>query len=82
MVEVDIFTKFAHFIPVKRPYTTASIAQLSLDNIVKLHGLPKTIVSNKDTIFVSAFQKEPYIQSLQSQLSNEHCLPSSNEWAN
>lgn len=58
MVVVDRFTKFAHFVAVKHPYTAASIAQLFMDNIVRLHGLPQTIVSDRDTIFVSAFWKE------------------------
>jgi hypothetical protein len=43
---------------VKHPYTTVSIAKVFLDNIVKLHGLPKTIVTDRDTIFVSHFWKE------------------------
>lgn len=57
LVIVDRLTKYAHFIPVKHPYTTASIAQLFLDHIVKLHGLPSTIVTDRDTIFLSNFWK-------------------------
>lgn len=57
MVVVDRLTKFGYFIPVKHPYTAATIAQLFLDNVVKLHGLPQTIVSDRDTIFVSSFWK-------------------------
>ena len=55
LVVVDRLTKFAHFIPIKHPYTTASIAQLFLDHIVILHGLPHSIVSDRDMVFVSAF---------------------------
>ena len=55
MVVVDRLTKFAHFVAVKHPYTASTIAQLFMDNIVKLHGLPNSIVSDRDTIFVSAF---------------------------
>lgn len=58
MVVVDRLTKFAHFMVVKHPYTTSSITQLFIDNFVKLHGLPNSIVSDPDTIFVSAFWKE------------------------
>jgi hypothetical protein len=55
LVVVDRLTKYAHFLPVKHPYIAISIAKLFLDNIVKLHGLPKSIVSDRDPIFVSHF---------------------------
>lgn len=58
MVIVDRLTKFAHFLPVKHPYTAASIAQLFMDNIVRLHGMPQSIVTDRDTIFVSSFWRE------------------------
>jgi len=57
MVVVDRLTKFAHFIPMKHPYSAATVAQLFMDNIVKMHGLPNIIVSDRDRIFVSAFWK-------------------------
>jgi hypothetical protein len=58
LVVVDRFTKFAHFLRVKHPYTAIIIAQLFLDNIVKLHGLLQSIVTGRDTIFVSQFWKQ------------------------
>jgi transposase InsO family protein len=58
LVIVDRLTKYAHFLPVKHPYSTQTIAQLFLDNIIKLHGLPNSIVTDRDTIFVSNFWKE------------------------
>ena len=58
MVVVDRLTKFAHFVAVKHPYTASSIAHLFMDNVVKLHGLPNSIVTDRDTIFVSQFLKE------------------------
>lgn len=60
LVVVDRLTKFAHFVPVKHPYTTVSTSQLFVDNIVRLHGLPQTIVTDRDTIFLSNFWKEPF----------------------
>jgi hypothetical protein len=58
MVVVDRLTKYAHFVPVKHLYIASTIAQLFMDNIVKLHGIPHSIVSDRDTIFVSQFWKE------------------------
>ena len=58
LVVVDRFTKCAHFLGLKHPFTAAQIAKLVLDNIVKLHGLPSSIVTDRDKIFVSAFWKE------------------------
>ena len=58
LVVVDRLTKFAHFLPVKHPYTAATIAQLFMDNVVTLHGLPSTIVTDRDTVFLSHFWKE------------------------
>jgi hypothetical protein len=58
VVVVDRFTKYAHFFATKHPYTAQTIAQLILDNVVKLHGLPKTIVTDRDPVFLSKFWKE------------------------
>ncbi|WVZ78975.1 hypothetical protein U9M48_026610 [Paspalum notatum var. saurae] len=58
LVVVDRFTKFAHFIAIKHPYTAQVIARCILDNVVRLHGLPKSIVSDRDPVFVSHFWQE------------------------
>jgi hypothetical protein len=58
LVVVDRLTKFAHFIPLKHPYTTSVVVQLFMDNIVKLHGTPESIVTDRDTVFVSSFWRE------------------------
>ena len=58
LVVVGRFTKVSHFLPLKHPFTAASVAKVFLNNIVKLHGLPLEIVSNRDKIFTSSFRKE------------------------
>lgn len=55
MVVVDKQSKYTRFIRLKHPYIAASVAQAFLDNIYKLHGLPQTIVSYKDVVFLSKF---------------------------
>jgi len=73
LVVVDRFTKYAHFIPLKHPFTAAQIAKVVLDNIVKLHGLPTAIVTDRDKIFVSAFWKELFkLYGIQLQLSTAY----------
>ena len=55
LVVMDKFSKFAHFIPLKHPYSAASVARVFLDNIYKLHGLPVAIISDHDRVFISKF---------------------------
>lgn len=58
MVVVDRFTKYAHFIPLAHPYTVLSVAQAFVDQIVRLHGPPKLIISDRDRIFTSKLWKD------------------------
>jgi hypothetical protein len=48
---VDRFSKYAHFIPLGHPYTVASVAKAFFNDIVRLHGLPESIVSDRDPVF-------------------------------
>jgi hypothetical protein len=57
-VVVDTFTKYANFLPLKHPFTVVSVARLFHDQIYKHHGLPKSIVLDRDKIFLSQLWKE------------------------
>jgi hypothetical protein len=54
-VIVDRLTKVANFIPVKMTYTIPQLAELYMSRIVYLHGVPKRIVSDRGTQFISKF---------------------------
>jgi hypothetical protein len=54
-VIVDRLTKFAHFIALPASFTAASLAPIFINEIYRLHGAPKTIVSDRDRVFVSQF---------------------------
>ena len=57
MVVVDRLSKSAHFIPIKSTYKTVQIADIFMKEIFKLHGIPKTVISDWDVKFTSAFWK-------------------------
>jgi hypothetical protein len=57
-VIIDRLTKIAHFQPVKTKYSVVAYAELYIAHILSLHGIPKTIVSDRGPQFVSKFWSE------------------------
>lgn len=55
---IDRFTKFGHFIAISHPYTAKTIATIFFEHIHKLHGLPSTIVSDRDPVLLSTFWRQ------------------------
>jgi hypothetical protein len=57
-VIVDRLTKTAHFLPVHTTHKTEKYAEIYVDQIVRLHGIPKTIVFDRGALFVARFWEQ------------------------
>ena len=57
-VVVDRLTKSAHFISVNTRYSAKKYAELYINRILCLHGVPKTIISDRGTQFVARFWEQ------------------------
>ncbi|WVZ71108.1 hypothetical protein U9M48_019729 [Paspalum notatum var. saurae] len=57
-VVIDRLTKSAHFIPVKTTYRAKQYAELYISRIVSLHGVPRTITSDRGSLFISRFWEQ------------------------
>jgi hypothetical protein len=58
MVVVDHLSKYAHFYTLQHPFTTSMVAQIFMDQVFKLHGMPHSIVSDCDPTFTNNFWQE------------------------
>lgn len=54
---VERLTKYAHFIALSHPYTAHTVAK-AVENLLKLHGIPSSIASDRDPVFTSLLWKE------------------------
>jgi len=54
-VAVDTLTKSAHFFPMRTTYQAPNIAIVFISDIVRLHGVPKRIISDRGSVFTRRF---------------------------
>lgn len=57
MVVIDRLTKYSHFAPLKVDYNSKTVAEAFMKT-VELHGMPKSIISDRDKVFISKFWKD------------------------
>jgi hypothetical protein len=57
-VIIDRLTKIAHFLPAHTTYTAKKFAEIYLEQIIRLHGVPKTIISDRGAQFVARFLEQ------------------------
>jgi hypothetical protein len=70
-VIVDRLTKTAHFLPVHTTYNAKKYTEIYLDQIVCLHGVPQTIISDHGAQFIARFWN---------QINSNLCVSSANRW--
>ena len=54
-VTIDRLTKMAHFTPIRSSYTAAFVANVFMRDIVRLHGISRKIISDRDHVFNFTF---------------------------
>ena len=57
LVMVDQFSKYGHFLALKHPYTAKTVADLFVKEVVRLHGYPHSIVSDRESFLEQLLEK-------------------------
>ena len=60
LVVIDRLSKNAHFLALSHPYTTLDVAKTYMDQVFRLHGMPKDITSDRDPTFLSEVWREMF----------------------
>ncbi|XP_072980023.1 uncharacterized protein [Typha angustifolia] len=72
-VVVDRLSKYAYFITLSHPFSAKRVAEIFVREVARLHGMPRTIVSDRDRIFISEFWSEFFrLQGTQINLSSAY----------
>jgi hypothetical protein len=58
---LDRLMKFSHFLSIATDFSVTQVTELFFKEVFRLHGLPKTIINDKDKRFMSKFWKELFI---------------------
>ncbi|KAA3465758.1 DNA/RNA polymerases superfamily protein [Gossypium australe] len=77
-VVVDSLTKSAHFIPVRVDYSLQKLAKLYIAEVVRLHGVPVSIISDRDPRFTSRFWKA--LHQVLGEIGFQYSVSSSDRW--
>jgi hypothetical protein len=73
MVLFDRLSKYAHFCALQHPFIASIVAKISMDQVLKLHGMPHSIISDHDPSFTSNFWQEMFkLQGTQLHLSTTY----------
>ena len=80
LIVVDRLSKMAYYIPTTSDVNSKQIAKLFFDNIFRLHGIPNSIVSDRDTQFTSEFTHAlPKLVGIQQKLSTSFHLQTNSQ---